>query len=76
MKRITILGSTGSIGRNALKVVEALPEHLEIVGLAANSSIDLIEEQTRKFLPNKVALADVEAAKELKIRLKDLDVEV
>lgn len=76
MKKIAVLGSTGSIGRNALKVVETLPNQLEIAGLAANSSIDLIEEQTRKFTPEKVALADVESAKQLKQRLKDLDVEV
>lgn len=76
MKKIAILGSTGSIGKNALKVVESLPNQLEIVGLAANSSIDLIEKQTRKFLPKKVALADVESAKKLKMRLKELDVEV
>jgi len=76
MKQIAILGSTGSIGRNALKVVESLPEQLKVVGLAANSSVDLIEKQTRKFHPKKVALADVESAKELKKRLKNLDVEL
>lgn len=76
MKQIAILGSTGSIGRNALKVVETLPHQLEVVGLAANSSVDLIEKQTRKFTPKRVALADVEFAKRLKSRLEDLDVEV
>lgn len=76
MKRIAILGSTGSIGRNALRVVDALSEQIEIVGLAANSSVDLIEKQVRKFLPKKVALAEPQSAEQLKIRLSDLNVEV
>jgi len=70
MKRISILGSTGSIGRRALRVVSRLPELFEVVGLAARSNIDTIEGQIHQFHPKRVALADEDAAKLLKERLK------
>lgn len=50
-KKISILGSTGSIGRQALEVIEKLPDKFEIIGLTAGSNIDLLNEQIRKFKP-------------------------
>ena len=60
--RIAILGSTGSIGRQALDVVAAHPERLEVVALAASSSCELIAEQARAFTVRHVALSDLDAA--------------
>lgn len=60
--RVAILGSTGSIGRQALEVVAAHPDSLEVVALAANSSAELLAEQARTFRVTDVALADPGAA--------------
>src|SRR3954453_3188946 len=60
-RRIVILGSTGSIGTQALDVVERSPE-LEVVGLGAASSADLVLEQAGRFGVERVALADEDAA--------------
>ncbi|UCH78730.1 MAG: 1-deoxy-D-xylulose-5-phosphate reductoisomerase, partial [Candidatus Coatesbacteria bacterium] len=57
-KRITILGSTGSIGRNALDVVATLGDDIDVVGLAAGHNAPLLLEQARAFGPRAVALAD------------------
>jgi 1-deoxy-D-xylulose-5-phosphate reductoisomerase len=65
MKRISILGSTGSIGRQCLSVVESLPHDFEIVGLAAGSNIRLVAEQIEKHHPKVVSLGTPEAAAEL-----------
>ena len=70
MKRISILGSTGSIGRNALQVISELREEFEIVGLAAKTSIDLIEQQIYQFHPRQISLSDEKCAAVLKERLK------
>jgi len=69
MKRLTVLGSTGSIGVNALKVVEAHPEAYRIVGLGAGSNIDLLEDQIDRFQPSVVAVRDTRLAGTLKARL-------
>jgi len=61
VRRIVIVGSTGSIGTQALDVIECSPE-LEVVGLAAASSWELLLEQARRFGVERVALADVDAA--------------
>ena len=61
MKRIAILGSTGSIGRSALRVVHAHPERLEVVGLAAGRNVDRFAEQAARARPAVVALADEQA---------------
>jgi len=66
MKSIVILGSTGSIGRQALDVCRALPDRLRVVGLAANSNVTLFAEQVREWQPQIAALADENAARELK----------
>jgi len=64
-KRITILGSTGSIGRNALEVVRRYPGRFEVVALAAHSNIHLLKEQIEEFHPHYAALTDENAAKGL-----------
>lgn len=63
LKSIIILGSTGSIGENALKVVKALPRRFNVVGLAAASSSERIVEQALEFGVKRIALSDPAAAK-------------
>ena len=58
MKRLALLGSTGSIGTNVLAVVRQFPEHFRIVGLSAGSNIRLLAEQVREFSPDCVAIGD------------------
>jgi 1-deoxy-D-xylulose-5-phosphate reductoisomerase len=69
MKRLAILGSTGSIGTSALDVVGAHPDAFEVVALAAGSNLDLLEQQVRRFAPPLVSLASETAARELRRRL-------
>ncbi len=57
-KRIAILGSTGSIGSNALKVIEALGGEYEVTALSANTSVELLAEQCGRFAPGYAALTD------------------
>ncbi|CAF0688985.1 1-deoxy-D-xylulose-5-phosphate reductoisomerase [Candidatus Methylacidithermus pantelleriae] len=61
-KRIILLGSTGSIGENALRVARSLPDRVEIVGLAAGSNHELLWRQYQEFRPQAVALYDLQAA--------------
>lgn len=75
MKKIAILGSTGSIGTQTLEIARKNCE-LEIVALAAKSNTILLEKQVREFMPKVIAIWDEEAAKELSIKLADLDVTV
>ena len=72
MKHLAILGSTGSIGQNALSVVETHSDEFVVAGLAVNTSIDRIEQQVRQFRPRLVAVRDKEAANQLKKRLEDV----
>ena len=62
MKNIVILGSTGSIGRNALKVVKSLPGRFNVVGAAASSSVERLVEQASEFQIGTIALLDPAAA--------------
>ena len=75
MRRITVLGSTGSIGTQTLEVVENHPD-MEITALAAGSNIRLLEKQIRRFRPKVAAVWSEERAEELKARVADLDVRV
>lgn len=59
MRKISILGSTGSIGRQALEVIEKLPEKFEIVALAAGGNVDLLNEQIKKFKPKYASASDL-----------------
>ena len=70
MKNIAILGSTGSIGRSALQVVEQFPDRLQVVALAAGKNIDLLAEQIHRFRPRLAAVLDLQLAKDLAIRLQ------
>ncbi len=71
MKRIAILGSTGSIGRSTLSVVESYPERFQIISLAAGKNLDAAFEQSRRWRPEIVSVASEEDAKVLRARLKD-----
>lgn len=75
MKKIAILGSTGSIGTQTLEVVRENKD-IEVVGLAAGNNIRLLEEQIREFHPKTVAVWSEERAKELRKKVKDIDVKV
>ena len=75
-RKIALLGSTGSIGTQTLDVVRENRDDLEVVGLAANKNVDLIEKQIREFEPKYACMFDAEAAKELKIRVADVPVKV
>jgi 1-deoxy-D-xylulose-5-phosphate reductoisomerase len=76
MKRISILGSTGSIGVNALRVVAANPTKFEIGYLTAGSNAQLLVEQSRMFQPRAVAIADESQFDSVKPALKSLGIEV
>ena len=73
-RKVTVLGSTGSIGRQSLEVIAACG--MEAVALAANSSAKRMEEQARQFRPAIAALADEAAAADLRVRLADTNVRV
>lgn len=73
-KKITVLGSTGSIGVQSLDVCEK--SGYEVVSLTANTDSGTVEMQSRKFLPKVVAMADEKAAADLKIRLADTNIKV
>lgn len=74
MKKLIILGSTGSIGVQALEVAER--NGYKVTALAAGKNTDLLEKQARKFKPDIVAVSDEAAANDLKIRLADTSVKV
>ena len=75
MKKIAILGSTGSIGRQTLDVAREQKD-IEVVALCARRSVDLMEKQIREFRPKRAVMWDEDAAADLRIRVRDLDVEV
>ena len=76
MKKVVILGSTGSIGTQALDIVRSNPQKYEVVALAAGNNAALLEKQAREFNVKAVALFDENAAAELKIKLGDTDTKV
>lgn len=73
-KTITILGSTGSIGRQTLSVADELG--LRVAALTAERNVDLMEAQCRQYRPKLAVLADKTAAEELKVRLADMNIRV
>ena len=75
MKKITILGSTGSIGTQTLEVART-NQDIEVTALAAGRNITLLEQQIREFRPKLAAVWDEEDAKTLRTAVKDLDVRV
>ena len=76
MKNIVLLGSTGSIGTQTLDVVRSYKEDLHVVALAAGSSVEKMEQQIREFSPSYAVMWSEEAAKDLKQRVSDLQVQV
>ena len=75
-KRIAILGSTGSIGRQALEVIHAQPESFEVEVLTAQNNAALLIEQAKKFKPNAVVIANEDHYEEVKLGLRDEDIKV
>jgi 1-deoxy-D-xylulose-5-phosphate reductoisomerase len=76
MKNIAILGSTGSIGTQTLEVVRAYGKDLNVVALAAGSSVELMEKQIREFKPSIAGMWTESAASDLRDRVKDLPVKI
>ena len=75
MKKISILGSTGSIGTQTIDIVR-LNSDVEVVGLSAHKNIDLLEKQIREFKPQVASIWEEDDAKLLKDRVKDIDVRI
>jgi 1-deoxy-D-xylulose-5-phosphate reductoisomerase len=76
VRRIAILGSTGSIGGNALRVIEGLGEGYSVFALSAQSKVELLAEQARAFGPKFIAITDASCRERLVELVGDLDVEV
>ena len=74
-KYLSVLGSTGSIGRQTLEVVELMPE-IKVVALTAGSNVERMAAQCRQFLPELAVMGDEKAAAELKSAISDLPVKV
>jgi 1-deoxy-D-xylulose-5-phosphate reductoisomerase len=70
MKRIAILGSTGSIGRSTLSIVESFPDRFSVVSMAAGNNVELAFEQARRWRPQLLSMATAEAADQLRDKLK------
>ena len=75
-KQIAILGSTGSIGKQALEVIEAHSDRFEVYALTANNQVDLLIEQARKFQPEAVIIANKIHYNKLRDALADLPIKV
>ena len=76
MKKIAILGSTGSIGTQTLNIVDQNQGELQVVAISAGSNIKLLEQQARKYRPSIVAVWDEDKAADLRQRLSDIEVDV
>ena len=66
MRRISILGSTGSVGRSTLAVVDAFPDEMSVVGLAAGGNVELLAQQIERYHPEVVSVRSAEDAKRLR----------
>ncbi|MBR2143953.1 MAG: 1-deoxy-D-xylulose-5-phosphate reductoisomerase, partial [Akkermansia sp.] len=75
-KRIAILGSTGSIGTQALEVIAEHPDVYEAYALTANNRVELLIEQARRFMPDAVVIANETKYQQLKEALADLPIKV
>ena len=76
MKRIAVLGSTGSIGTQTLEIVRNNGDALEVTALAASSNVALMEAQIREFRPRRAVMWSAQAAEELRLRVADCPVRV
>lgn len=75
-KNIAILGSTGSIGRNALRVIDALGPEYRVIALTAQSNVELLSEQIKRYKPQIAAITDSGCFEQLRAMTKDADVEL
>ncbi len=75
-KQIAILGSTGSIGKNALRVIDSLGPQYEVVALSAHSNVELLAEQARRYRPGFVAVTNSDYTEQLRGFIGDLDIEI
>src|SRR5690242_15743390 len=71
MRNISILGSTGSIGRSTLGVVDSFPEDLRVVGLAAGANVELLADQVLRYRPEVVSVRGIADAARLREILGD-----
>lgn len=76
MKRIALLGSTGSIGTQTLDVVRHYPGDFQVTALAASSNIEMLEKQIREFKPKMAVVYNEAKAAELKLRVRDIKVDI
>src|SRR5262245_52733998 len=76
MKRLTVIGATGSIGQNTLRVVEHLSDRFEIFALSANSAASLLAEQAAAFRPAVVAIGDAGRVDEFRHRCRELEIPI
>lgn len=76
LKKVSILGSTGSIGQSTLSVIEKFPERFSVIALAAGNNVELFEKQVRKFKPSIVSLGNERSAADLKKRCSDLNTRI
>src|ERR1700680_1996806 len=70
MRNVSILGSTGSVGRSTLAVVDAFPDELRVVGLAAGGNVALLAEQVERYRPEVVSVRDPGDVKRLRALVK------
>jgi 1-deoxy-D-xylulose-5-phosphate reductoisomerase len=76
VKKIAVLGSTGSVGCQTLRIIDAYPDRFRLVALSANRDVGLLARQARRFRPSQVVVADQSLYRELKEELSDSKVEV
>ena len=76
MKRVSILGSTGSVGVQTLEVMASFPERYQVMALAAGRNVERLAEQVQRFRPKLVSVAEASAAQELRARLNGQAVEI
>ncbi len=76
MKKIVLLGSTGSIGTQTLEVVDSYSDRLSVLALAAGSNVTMMEQQIRKYKPSYAVMWTQQAAAELRDKVKDTDVKI
>ncbi len=76
IKQIAILGSTGSIGKNALRVIDALGPEYQIAALSAHSNVQLLADQARQYKPRFIAVTNTDYVEQLDELIGDLDIEI
>ena len=76
MKKISILGSTGSIGVNALNVIRKIPEKFQVMHLTGNMNTKKMIAQGKEFLPASITMVDIQAAEIVEKALKGLSIEI